>query len=32
MGANATTLEEFWLKYGHPELLDEEEFFRFFFG
>ena len=31
MGANAETLEEFWMKYGHPELLDRDSLFRFFF-
>ena len=31
MGADAETLEEFWMKYGHPELLDCESLFRFFF-
>ena len=30
MGADADTLEEFWMKYGHPELLDRESSFRFF--
>ena len=32
MGADAETLEEFWMKYGHPELLDRESLFPFFFG
>ena len=31
MGADAETLEEFWMKYGRPELLDRESLFRFFF-
>ena len=30
MGADADTLEEFWMKYGHPELLNCESLFRFF--
>ena len=29
MVADAETLEEFWMKYGHPELLDRESMFRF---
>ena len=31
MGADATALEEFQLKYGHSELLDREDFFRLLF-
>ena len=31
MGADAYTMEEFWMKYGHPQLLDREALFRFFF-
>ena len=31
MGADAETSEEFWMKYGHPELLDYESLFQFFF-
>ena len=31
MGANAVTMEGFWLKYGHPDLLDRVYMFRFFF-
>ena len=30
MGADAETLEEFWMKYGHPELLNRESLFRIF--
>ena len=34
MGADAYTMEEFWMKYGHPQLLDLEACFVsfFFFG
>ena len=32
MGADADTSEELWMKYGHPELLDRESLFQFFFG
>ena len=31
MGANAVTMEEFWLKHGHPDLLDSKSMFCFFF-
>ena len=31
MGAHAYSMEEFWMKYGHPQLLDREALFRFFF-
>ena len=31
MGADVETLEEFWMKYGPPELLDCESLFQFFF-
>ena len=31
MGADAATMEEFWLKYGHLHLLDRESMFHFFF-
>ena len=31
MGADAYTMEEFWMKYGHPEFLDWESMYRFFF-
>ena len=30
ISADAKTLEEFWMKYGHPELLDHESLFQFF--
>ena len=30
IGADAGTFEEFWTKYGHPELLDNESLFLFF--
>ena len=30
MGADAETLEEFGMKYWHPELLNCESLFRFF--
>ena len=31
MGIDAYSAEEFWLKYGHDDLLPREHLFRFFF-
>ena len=31
MGIDAHFAEEFWLKYGHDDLLPREHLFRFFF-
>ena len=31
MGIDAHSAEEFWLKYGHDDLLPREHLFRFFF-
>ena len=31
MGADAYMMEEFWMKYGHPEFLDRESMYPFFF-
>ena len=32
MGVDAHSAEEFWLKYGHNDLLPREHLFRFFFS
>ena len=31
MSADAATMEEFWLKYGHKERLPREDMYQFFF-
>ena len=31
IGADAETLEDFWMMYRHPELLDRESLFLFLF-